>query len=67
MADLGMPHGKAERISKRYKENDERMVREMAKHRHDDKEYVSRAREYVRSLDELMRRDLDEDATQKDP
>ncbi|MDE0836245.1 MAG: hypothetical protein OSA84_07830 [Akkermansiaceae bacterium] len=67
MADLGIPHGRAERMAKRYRENDERMVREMAKHRHDRKEYLSRAREYTQALDELMRSDLDEDVTQKDP
>ena len=67
MADLGIPHGKGERIAKRYRDNDERMVREMAKHRHDRNEYVSRAKDYAQTLDELMRRDLDEDATQKDP
>lgn len=67
MADLGIPKEKARRIATRYRESDERMVREMAKHRHDRKEYVSRAKEYAQALDELMRRDLDGDATQRDP
>lgn len=60
MADLGIPRIKANEAAKKYHENDERMVREMAKHRHDQKQYVGQAKEYVKSLDELMRRDLDE-------
>jgi len=59
MTALGMDHEKAGRIAKHYRENDERMVREMARHRHDGKEYWSKAKEYVRALDELMRRDLE--------
>lgn len=66
MADLGIPHAKAESIAKHYRVNDERMVREMAKHRHDEKEYIGRAKEYVKALDELMRSDLDLTATRKD-
>ena len=66
MADLGIPRQEAERIAKLYRENDERMVREMARHRHDRKEYVSRAKDYVRTLDELMRRDVEEETEQED-
>lgn len=60
MSSLGIPHIKAETIAKRYRRNDERMVREMAKHRHDRKKYIGRAKEHVKTLDELMRRDVDE-------
>ena len=67
MSDLGITRDKAEKIACHYRKNDERIVREMAKHRHDRKEYISRAKDYTQTLDELMRRDLDEDATQKDP
>ncbi len=66
MANLGIAREKAERIAKHYRENDERMVREMAKHRHDQSEYVGRAREYVKILDELMRSDLDGQPGRKD-
>ena len=66
MAEFGMERGRAERIARHYRANDERMVRQMAEHRHDEKEYYSRAREYVKALDELMRSDLDEASTQKD-
>lgn len=66
MADLGIPRQEAERIAKRYRENDERMVREMARHRHNRTEYVSRAKEYVQALDELMRRDVGEKTKQED-
>ena len=67
MAHLGIPRETAERISKRYRENDEQMVRKMAAHRHNRTEYVSRAKEYVQALDELMRSDLPADPTRKDP
>ena len=67
MSDLGITRDKAEKIACHYRKNDERIVREMAKHRHDRKEYISRAKDYTQTLDELMRRDLDEDTTQKDP
>jgi Kef-type K+ transport system membrane component KefB/voltage-gated potassium channel Kch len=58
MEHLGMPRETAERIAKLYRENDEQMVRKMAAHRHNRTEYVSRAKEYVQTLDELMRSDL---------
>jgi CPA2 family monovalent cation:H+ antiporter-2 len=61
LTDLGMDREKAERVSKQYRENDERMVREMAKHRHERKEYIGKAKEYVKALDELMRSDVGED------
>ncbi|MEP2776565.1 MAG: monovalent cation:proton antiporter-2 (CPA2) family protein [Luteolibacter sp.] len=60
MTEHGFPKERAERMAQRYKENDERMIREMAKHRHDRKQYVGKAKESVRTLDELMRSDLDE-------
>ncbi|MBG7609039.1 MAG: cation:proton antiporter, partial [Verrucomicrobia bacterium] len=63
MSDLGITRDKAEKIACHYRKNDERIVREMAKHRHDRKEYISRAKDYTQTLDVLMRRDLDEDAT----
>ncbi len=57
MTTLGMDREKADRAARMYRESDERMVRDMARHRHDEKEYVSKARESVRALDEAMRRD----------
>lgn len=42
------------------------MVRETAKDPNDSKEYVSRAKEYVRILDELMRSDPPPEPTRKD-
>lgn len=64
MTEQGFPKDRAERIALRYKENDERMVREMAKHRHDSKQYIGKAKEYVRTLDELMRSDDTKEPTQ---
>ncbi|MBC7979687.1 MAG: cation:proton antiporter [Armatimonadetes bacterium] len=60
MSELGFSTEKAQRAAAHYRENDEKMVREMAKHRHDRKEYLSRAKEYAQALDELMRRDISE-------
>lgn len=59
MRNLGMDRARADRAARAYRDHDERMVREMARHRHDRKQYVSKARESVRSLDEAMRRDID--------
>ncbi len=67
MAEHGFEKSRAERIALRYKQNDERMVREMAAHRHDRKQYVGKAKEYVKALDELMRRDAGEAPNPTDP
>ncbi|MEO5713201.1 MAG: monovalent cation:proton antiporter-2 (CPA2) family protein [Luteolibacter sp.] len=56
---LGESDAAAERATRLYRERDEIMVREMAKHRHDDNELYSAAREAHRSLDELMRSDIE--------
>lgn len=58
MTALGIDREKAECATRVYREHDERMVREMARHRHDKKEYVSNARESIRSLDGAIRRDI---------
>ncbi len=41
-----------------YRERDEKMVRDMAKHRNDDKELVTAAKQAHRSLNEIMRSDI---------
>jgi monovalent cation:H+ antiporter-2, CPA2 family len=55
---LGESDEAAERAARLYRERDELMVREMARHRHDSNEFLGAAKEAHRSLDELMRRDL---------
>jgi Kef-type K+ transport system membrane component KefB/Trk K+ transport system NAD-binding subunit len=55
---LGMPLRAAQRAARLYRDSDENMVREMARARHDAADYTSVAREAVRTLDEIMRRDL---------
>jgi CPA2 family monovalent cation:H+ antiporter-2 len=55
---LGMPARAAQRAARLYRESDEAMVRQMAGARHNAADYTSAAREAVRSLDEIMRRDL---------
>ncbi|HWB06635.1 MAG TPA: monovalent cation:proton antiporter-2 (CPA2) family protein [Verrucomicrobiales bacterium] len=56
---LGMTEEAAQRAAALYRESDEAMVRQMASARHNAEEYTSAAREAVRSLDEIMRRDLE--------
>jgi len=63
---LGESDEAAERATRLYRERDELMVREMAKHRHDDDEFYSAAREAHRSLDELMRSDIEAAKAGKD-
>ena len=57
LTHLGMSPLAARRASRLYRESDEAMVRQMAGARHSAAEYTSAAREAVRSLDEIMRRD----------
>jgi CPA2 family monovalent cation:H+ antiporter-2 len=54
---LGMQSEHAEQATSLYRDGDEKAMREMAKHRHDQKRYISAGREAVRALDELMRRE----------
>lgn len=56
---LGESDESAARAARIYRERDELMVREMARHRHDSNEFLSAAKEAHRSLDELMRKDLE--------
>ncbi|MEO5917042.1 MAG: cation:proton antiporter [Luteolibacter sp.] len=55
---LGESDEAADRASRLYRERDEVMVREMAKHRIDSKEFFTAAKEAHRSLNELMRSDI---------
>jgi monovalent cation:H+ antiporter-2, CPA2 family len=64
---LGESEETAERATRLYRERDEQMVRDMAKHRHDDNELYSAAREAHRSLDELMRSDIAAGQPRVDP
>ena len=56
---LGESAEAAERATQLYRERDEIMVRDMARHRHDSKEFLSAAQEAHRSLDKLMRSDIE--------
>ena len=58
LQQLGETAAAAERATSLYRERDEIMVRDMARHRHDSKEFFSAAQEAHRSLDELMRSDI---------
>ena len=65
LQQLGESAAAAERATSLYRERDEIMVRDMARHRHDSKKFFSAAQEAHRSLDELMRSDIA--AGQDDP
>lgn len=67
MTHLGFPEEKSKKAACHYRENDELMVREMAAHRHDQKNYRSKARQAVAALDELMRSDMSEKQDKPDP
>ncbi|RYD40437.1 MAG: potassium transporter, partial [Verrucomicrobiaceae bacterium] len=56
---LGESDEAAERATRLYRERDELMVRDMAQHRDDSKEFYSAAQEAHRTLDELMRSDIE--------
>lgn len=55
---LGESQEDAERAMRLYRERDEIMVRDMARHRNNTSELLSAAKEAHRSLDELMRSDV---------
>jgi monovalent cation:H+ antiporter-2, CPA2 family len=59
LRDLGLPLAAAQRAAEIFREGDEAAVREMAAHRHDRDEHISAGRDAIRSLDELMRKDLE--------
>lgn len=61
MINLGLPAETAKKASCHYRKNDEWMVREMAAHRHDKKRYRSKGKQAVAALDELMRKDMEND------
>ena len=64
---LGESDEAAERATRLYRERDELMVREMAHHREDSKEFFSAAQEAHRSLEELMRSDIEADKEGRTP
>jgi len=60
LQELGLSGHEARRAAKAYFVRDEEMVRSMATHRNaEDGEYLNAAREAVKSLDELLRSDIE--------
>lgn len=57
---LGENEIDAARAVELYRERDEIMVRDMAKHRNDDNEFLTAAKQAHRSLNELMRHDIEQ-------
>jgi hypothetical protein len=63
---LGVPSHEAKQAADLYYKRDEEMVRNMAAHRDEDDEgFTNVARDAVRSLDELLRSDLDQATIQR--
>ena len=54
---LGMKKEVARTATETYRKGDEQLLRDMLEHRHDHKRYVSKGREAVKALDDLMRRE----------
>jgi len=62
---LGHPAHAAHRSALRFRRHDERSVRELGKMRHDRSAYISAARERIRSLEELMLEELEQNIDQE--
>lgn len=58
--DFAMPEADARRFAGLYRERDEQTVREMARFRNDEKARLNAAREAVRSLEEILSKDMRE-------
>ena len=57
---LGFRSHQAVRAARKFRRHDEAHVRELVRMRHDRKTYISRAREMIRDLEDVMRADLEE-------
>ena len=57
---LGYRSYQAHRAARTFRRHDEDSVRELAAMRHDRKTYINVARERIRSLEEILRSDLEE-------
>jgi monovalent cation:proton antiporter-2 (CPA2) family protein len=59
LRELGMEERRAHRVAEIFREHDEASVREMAKLRDDDEDYVSIARKHIENLERALQSDLE--------
>jgi voltage-gated potassium channel Kch len=62
LQELGMDERRARRVAQIFREHDEASVREMAKLRDDDEDYVSVARKHIENLERALQSDLEMEA-----
>jgi monovalent cation:proton antiporter-2 (CPA2) family protein len=59
LRELGMDERRARRVAEIFREHDEASVREMAKLRDDDEDYISVARKHIENLERALQSDLE--------
>jgi monovalent cation:proton antiporter-2 (CPA2) family protein len=59
LRELGMDERRARRVAEIFREHDEASVREMAKLRDDDEDYISIARKHIENLERALQSDLE--------
>ncbi|HSP46433.1 MAG TPA: monovalent cation:proton antiporter-2 (CPA2) family protein [Chthoniobacterales bacterium] len=59
LRELGMEERRANRVAEIFREHDEASVREMAKLRDDDDDYVSMARKHIENLERALQSDVE--------
>jgi monovalent cation:proton antiporter-2 (CPA2) family protein len=59
LRELGMEERRARRVAEIFREHDEASVREMAKLREDDEDYVSIARKHIENLERALQSDVE--------
>jgi monovalent cation:proton antiporter-2 (CPA2) family protein len=67
LRELGMDERRAHRVAEIFREHDEASVREMAKLRDDDADYVSIARKHIENLERALQSDVEMGAEAESP
>ena len=67
LRELGMDERRAHRVAEIFREHDEASVREMAKLKDDDADYVSIARKHIENLERALQSDLEMGAEAESP
>jgi monovalent cation:proton antiporter-2 (CPA2) family protein len=67
LRELGMDERRARRVAEIFREHDEASVREMAKLRDDDADYVSIARKHIENLERALQSDVEMGAEAESP
>lgn len=67
LRELGMPAVQSHRAANTFRRHDENGLRELARMRHDDKAYLTRAREMIAQLESILERETrEEEAAKRD-